>query len=157
MQPTPSHAHQPGVVIGTFTDYRDAQRLVDRLSDQGFPVQHVRIVGRGLHSVEQVVGRMTTVRAALGGLVSGALLGALFGLLLGLFVDDTSWWAPMLVGAIFGALWGALSGFLAHRMTGGERDFVSSESVRADTYEVQVDDEHAERARQIAGTAATSA
>ena len=27
------------------------------LSDKGFPVQHVRIVGKGLHSVEQVTGR----------------------------------------------------------------------------------------------------
>ena len=33
--------------------YAEAQRLVDGLSDAGFPVQHVRIVGDGLHSVER--------------------------------------------------------------------------------------------------------
>lgn len=136
-------------VIGTYADYADAQRLVDFLSDKGFAVQHLRIIGRGLHSVEQVVGRVTKWRAALSGLVSGALLGLLFGWLLSIFVDGNDWWKPLLVGAAFGAFWGAVTGFIAQAMTGGKRDFASVKGVAADTYEVEVDADQADSARQL--------
>ncbi len=43
----------------------EAERAVDRLSDQGFPVERSAIVGLGLRSVEQVTGRMTAGSAAL--------------------------------------------------------------------------------------------
>lgn len=43
-------------VLQEFEDYADAQRLVDRLSDSGFPVEHVQIVRTGLRTVEQVMG-----------------------------------------------------------------------------------------------------
>ena len=35
-------------VLAEFKDYLQAQRLVDRLSDEKFPVEHVRIVGLGI-------------------------------------------------------------------------------------------------------------
>ena len=141
-----------GVVIGSYADYADAQRLVDHLSDSKFPVQHVRIIGRGLHSVEQVVGRMTKARAAISGLISGALLGLLFGWLMGIFVKDVEWWKPLLVGAAFGALWGALMGFLGHSLTRGQRDFSSLRGLGADKYDVEVDPEQADAARQVAAS-----
>ena len=43
----------PYAVLSTVPDYAHAQSTVDRLSDAGFPVEHVRIVG-------QVTGRLTT-------------------------------------------------------------------------------------------------
>ena len=141
---------RPGNSIGTFADYADAQRLVDFLSDKGFPVQHLRIIGRGLHSVEQVVGRVTKWRAALSGLLSGAMLGVLIGWLLGIFVEGNDWWKPLVVGAIFGAFWGAVTGFIAHSLTGGRRDFASVRGVTADSYDVEVDAEHADAARSLA-------
>ena len=39
---------------GSATSYEAAEHAVDWLSDQGFPVEHVRIVGTGLRYVEQV-------------------------------------------------------------------------------------------------------
>ncbi len=139
-----------GTVIGTYADYQDAQRLVDFLSDKGFAVQHLRIVGRGLHTVEQIVGRLTKIKAALSGLLSGAMLGLLIGWLLSIFVRGNDWWKPLLVGAAFGAFWGAVTGFIAHSMTGGRRDFASVSAMRADSYEVEVDNEQADQARQLA-------
>lgn len=65
-------------VLQSVPDYSVAQEIVDRLSDRGFPVERVRIVGSGLRSIEQVTGRMTTGRAA----GRGALAGLWFGLLL---------------------------------------------------------------------------
>ena len=34
--------------IAATDNYRDAEAIVDRLADDGFPVQHVSIVGRDL-------------------------------------------------------------------------------------------------------------
>ncbi|WP_199849682.1 general stress protein [Blastococcus sp. Marseille-P5729] len=136
-------------VIATYRNYLDAQRLVDQLSDSGFPVQHVRIVGRGLHSVEQVLTRMTTGKAALAGAASGAWFGLLIGLLLSLFVIG-SWWRPLLLGVVLGAVWGAILGATGQAATRGQRDFASARRTEADSYEVEVDDTHAEEALNFA-------
>src|SRR5687768_11377791 len=78
-------------LLATFTGYPEAQRLVDRMSDDGFPVESVRIVGEGVRTVEQVTGRMTRGRAALAGAASGAWFGVLIGLLFGLFTAGAAW------------------------------------------------------------------
>ena len=150
----PEFSSAPGIrsgkVIATYADYGDAQRLVDFLSDKGFAVQHVRILGRGLHSVEQVVGRVTAARAGLSGAISGAALGLLFGALLGIFVKDLAWWKPLLLGALFGAIWGGVSAFVGHAMTKGQRDFASLRGLSADHYDVEVDADHADQATALA-------
>ena len=77
--------------IATYNSYRDAERAVDHLSDNGFPVDKVAIIGSDLQLVEQVTGRMTYGGAALRGAVSGAcrlLIGWLFALL--------NWFEPIL-------------------------------------------------------------
>ena len=53
--------------VGRFDDYASAQRAVDRLSDDGFPVENLDIVGSGLRLVERVTGRLTTARASAAG------------------------------------------------------------------------------------------
>ncbi|MDP8930333.1 MAG: glycine zipper family protein, partial [Actinomycetota bacterium] len=60
--------------VATFNRYPDAQRAVDYLSDERFPVQHVSIVGEGLRLVEDVTGRRGYVEAALGGATAGAVV-----------------------------------------------------------------------------------
>ena len=47
-----------GQVIATFDNYPDAEPSVDYLSDRGFEVNRVAIVGRDLEYVEQVLGRL---------------------------------------------------------------------------------------------------
>ena len=44
--------------VARFDDYQSAQRAVDRLSDDGFPVEKLDIVGSGLRLVERVTGRL---------------------------------------------------------------------------------------------------
>lgn len=139
----------PSVVIATYQRYADAQRLVDKLSDEGFEVEHVRIIGRGLHSVEQVVGRMTTGRAAVMGAASGAWFGLLIGLLFSLFTAG-AWWQPILLALVLGAVWGAALGAMGQAATGGRRDFASTQRMEADSYEVEVTSSHAARANEIA-------
>ena len=79
-----AHRSQPIVgqarrAVASFPSYQAAEEAVDVLSDQGFPVQRVAIVGRDLHTVEQSTGRMGYAKAALRGAVQGALLGCCSG------------------------------------------------------------------------------
>ena len=71
-----------GVEIASYATYLEAQKAVDHLSDEGFPVQHTAIVGTDLRSVERVTGRLTYARVALAGAASGVWFGAFVGLLL---------------------------------------------------------------------------
>lgn len=138
------------VVVGSYERYPDAERAVDLLSDEGFPVDRVAIVGTGLRYVEQVAGRVTIARAALTGAGQGALIGLLFALLLGLFFTVAeAFLGVVLYGLVVGALLGAVLGALTHAATGGRRDFSSVASMGADRYEVMADAEVADRARQL--------
>ena len=147
--PTPTTAQR---VIASYPTYTDAEQAVDRLSDQHFPVEHVAIVGRGLHSYERVLGRLTLAKAAGYQAAGGALLGALFGWILGLFdlINPlVSGLTLALYGAMTGAVIGAVLGVIAHALTGGRRDFASISAFRADSYDLLVDDPHAEQATEL--------
>jgi hypothetical protein len=45
--------------LAVYSDYERAQRAVDYLSDQKFPVEYLQIVGHGVKTVEIVASRMT--------------------------------------------------------------------------------------------------
>ena len=136
-------------LVASFPTYAEAQSLVDTMSDQGFPVEHVRIVGENLRTVEYVTGRLNLGKAALAGAASGAWFGILIGLLLGLFTVGESWAWIMLVSLMFGVLWGATFGVIGHWATRGERDFSSIHTVEAGRYDVYVDAEHAAEAARF--------
>lgn len=133
-------------LLATFPDYVDAQRLVDRMSDDGFPVESVRIIGDGVRTVEQVTGRMTRGRAAVTGAASGAWFGVFIGLLFGLFTAGQTWAWFIFISLAAGAFWGAVFGFVAHWSTRGRRDFASTMTLQARRYEVHVDAERAAEA-----------
>ncbi|WP_241724384.1 general stress protein [Dietzia sp. E1] len=138
-------------VLQSAPDYSVAQEIVDRLSDRGFPVERVRIVGSGLRSIEQVTGRMTTGKAA----GRGALAGLWFGLLLAilfLILAPLASFLWILVWSLgFGALWGALFGAIGHASTGGRRDFSSVQTMEADSYDVLVESTHLDEAVRLIG------
>jgi hypothetical protein len=140
-----------GVPVASYRQYAEAQRAVDYLSDQQFPVEHTAIVGRDVHLVEKVVGRLTTGKAALAGLASGAWLGLLIGVLLTLF-SDNSFWKVLLAGLAIGALWGAVFGAVGHAATRGQRDFASRSALLAGVYDILVEPSHAARAQQMLAT-----
>jgi hypothetical protein len=140
--------------IAGFPDYAEAERAVDALSDRGFPVERVAIVGRELELVEQVTGRLDYPRAALRGAAGGAVTGALIGWLFGLL----SWIVPLIglllltvYGLIFGAVVGAILGLVVHALQGGRRDFSSATAMRPRTYELMVDEDVADDAVRTLG------
>jgi hypothetical protein len=149
----PAVTSRTSATLREFGSYEEAQQLVDRLSDAGFPVERVRIVGTGLRSVEQVTGRLTKGRAAAGGALTGAGFGLLIGLLFAIFVIAPFGLGVVLSSVIFGALWGAVIGFVGHWATRGRRDFSSVRGVEAESYAVQVDAGYEDEAARAAGIA----
>ena len=134
--------------LAVYDDYATAQKTVDFLADQHFPVQHLMIVGTDLKRVERITGRLTTGRVALGGVLSGLWLGLFVGLVFALFVDENALAmivSTMLFGAVFGLIW-ALIGYA---LTRGRRDFSSVTQVVATKYEVLVEHKVAAQAREL--------
>src|SRR6476661_7455300 len=118
-----SRAVPKGDTVGSYNSYLDAQKAVDYLADQQFPVQLVSIVGNDLKMVERVTGRLTYPRVAL----SGALSGMWFGLFVGFM----------------------LFGIVTYAMQRGKRDFTSTSQVVATGYDVVVSSEAANEARRL--------
>ena len=139
--------------VARFDDYEAAQRAVDRLSDDGFPVEMLDIIGSELRLVERVTGRLTKARAAGAGAVSGIWAGLLIGVLLGLFTSGHTWLGVVAAGAGFGALWGAVFGYAAHATTRGQRDFSSVRGLAAAHYDLIAREGTIERARTMLGQA----
>lgn len=135
--------------VARFDDYEAAQQAVDRLSDDGFPVEKLDIVGSGLRVVERVTGRLTSGRAAGAGALSGLWVGLLFGILLGLFTSGHSFLAAVVTGAALGAAWGAIFGYVAHARTKGQRDFSSVRQLVATRYDLIAREGTVDRARSM--------
>ncbi|MDI6912034.1 general stress protein [Nocardioides sp.] len=134
--------------LAVYDDYATAQKTVDFLSDQHFPVQHLMIVGTDLKRVERITGRLTTGRVALGGVLSGIWLGLFVGLVFAIFVDENALAmivSTMLFGAVFGLVWA----LLGYALTRGRRDFSSVTQVVATKYEVLVEHKVAGQAREL--------
>jgi hypothetical protein len=135
-----------GDPIARYDTYLEAQRAVDFLSDNHFPVQAVTIVGTGLQMVERVTGRLTYPRVALAGAASGAWFGLIFGIVLSLFGGTEG---AVLAGPLFGAAAGVLFGVFSFSLTRGRRDFTSASQIVASEYAVLCLTEQAGAARQL--------
>lgn len=144
-------ATAPQHLLASFPTYAGAEQVVDRLSDSGFPVEHSRIVGNDLRTVEYVTGRITSNKAAVAGSASGAWFGLFFGLLLGLFSNGSAWFVVIVGSTLIGALWGGVFGYTAHRATQGRRDFGSVKGLEAERYDVYVDASRADAAIRASG------
>jgi uncharacterized membrane protein len=142
--------------VASFATYAEAERAVDRLADLDFPVERLAIIGQDLQTIEQVTGKLNYPRAAWQGALTGAIPGALLGWIFGLF----NWANPLisglllaLYGLVIGAIVGAVIGVLVYAMQGGRRDFASVMAMRPQRYELVVDDELADQAARLLGTA----
>lgn len=139
-----------GLPVGSYATYAEAQRAVDFLSDERFPVENVTIVGSDLQMVERVTGRLTYGRAAGAGAASGAWFGLFVGILLSLFAQESSGFLVLaLAGALYGAVFGVIFGVISFSMTGGRRDFTSRSQIVAGRYDVLCQHQKAEEARNL--------
>ena len=138
--------------LGVFDAYADAQKAVDYLSDEEFPVENCLIVGTDLKQVERVTGRLTTGRVAMAGAASGAWLGLLIGLLLGIFAEEGGYLVTVLTGLGLGVVFGVIWGLIGYWATRGQRDFSSVTKVVATRYEVLVEHKLLARGQELLAT-----
>jgi hypothetical protein len=134
--------------VATYDSYADAQRAVDHLADQKFPVENLAIVGTDLRQVERVTGRLSWGKVALGGLASGAWIGLFVGLLLGLFTDE-GWGQIILFSMLWGAVFMLILALVGYAATGGRRDFTSQSVTIAGHYEIFCQHQYADQARDL--------
>lgn len=139
-----------GEVVGRYRTYAEAQKAVDYMSDEHFPVAMVSIIGSDLKSVEQVTGRLSYPRVALQGALNGLFFGAFFGLILTLFGGPEAA-ASILPTMLLGGAFFMLTATLTYAMSRGKRDFTSTSRIVAGSYEVLAAPEVAGQARQVLG------
>jgi len=138
-----------GEVLATYETYFEAQAAVDKLAKADFPVKKLSIVGNDLKSVERVTGKLTWGRVALAGAASGAWLGVFFGLLFFIFSPTGAGLPFVLAAVLIGAGFGMLFGVVSYALNRRRRDFTSTMQVIATTYQVIVDAELVNRARNL--------
>ncbi|MCX6396898.1 MAG: hypothetical protein NTV23_10470 [Propionibacteriales bacterium] len=135
--------------LAVYDEYADAQKSVDFLSDQEFPVQNCMIVGTDLKQIERITGRLTNGRVAGLGAVSGLWLGLFVGLILSFFGEDGNGLAMIAATAVMGAAFGVIWSLLGYLATRGRRDFSSVTAVVATRYEVLVEHKLLGRAQEL--------
>jgi hypothetical protein len=134
--------------LATYDDYEAAQRTVDFLADEKFPVEQCMIVGTDLKRIERITGRLTYGKVAAGGALSGLWLGLFVGLVFALFSEEAVV-AVVLSATMFGAAFGLVWAIAGYAATRGRRDFSSMTQVVATRYEVLVEHKVAVRAREL--------
>jgi heat induced stress protein YflT len=137
-----------GDTVGSYTSYLDAQKAVDYLADQQFPVHMVSIVGNDLKMVERVTGRLSYPRVALSGALSGMWFGLFVGVMLSFFTPAGGTFS-IISSVLMGAAFFMLFGIVTYAMQRGKRDFTSTSQVMATNYDVVVSFEAAHEARRL--------
>jgi hypothetical protein len=125
-----------GWPVGSYATYEEAQRAVDHLADEDFPVRDVTIVGVDLMLVERVIGRLSWGRVLMSGAASGAWLGLFVGLVMALVTPGAANIAAVLVPLGIGVVFGMV--FAASQMVAGR-------------YDVLCQPRNAEKAREMLG------
>ncbi|MDQ2755785.1 MAG: hypothetical protein M3Y71_04370 [Actinomycetota bacterium] len=135
--------------LGIFDSYDAAQKAVDTLSDEEFPVQNCLIVGTELKQLERITGRLTWGRVLAAGALSGVWLGLFVGLIFALFDSGNNVLTLVLSTVVFGAIFGLVWGAIGYAATGGRRDFSSVSQIVPSKYEVLCEHKVAQKAREI--------
>lgn len=135
--------------VAVFDTYEDAQKAVDYLADERFPVQNLAIVGTDLKLVERVLGRRGWPQVVASGALSGVGTGLIVGLFMMLLYPNLTLGVALLGGLVIGVAMGLLSAAMAHSSTRGQRDFSSVTATVATRYEVLGEHNVVQKAREM--------
>lgn len=139
-----------GPVLGRYSDYQDAQKVVDFLADNDFPVNNVSIIGNDLKLVERVSGKLTYPKVALQGAMQGAMMGLFFGLIMMLFSPPgVNIATVMLAALLIGAVMWMIFGIIQYALRRGKRDFASTRQVLPASWDVIVNPQVAGQAQAL--------
>lgn len=136
-----------GTEVASFATYPEAQHAVDALSDDGFPVQHLAIIGTDLRQVEHITGRRSWGRTIASGAGSGLWIGIFFAAMM-MFLGPSNSTGVTAGAAVFmGVVWGIFFQVVSYGLTRGKRDFTSFSQVVASRYSILAS-AHAQEAAQ---------
>ena len=140
-----------GEEVASFTSYAEAQHAVDSLSEDGFPVQCLTIIGTDLRQVERITGRMSWGRAVAAGAGSGLWIGLFFGAMMSLVGSEAvGGGVSMVTAVLLGVVWGIVFQVGSYALTRGRRDFTSVSQVVASRYSIIASDRAAEATLALA-------
>ena len=140
-----------GEEVASFASYAEAQHAVDSLSDEGFPVQCLTIIGTDLRQVERITGRMSWGRAVAAGAGSGLWIGLFFGAMMSLVGSEAvGGGVSMVTAVLLGVVWGIVFQVGSYALTRGRRDFTSVSQVVASRYSIIASDRAAEATLALA-------
>lgn len=135
--------------VAIYDKYEQAQKAVDHLADNKFPVQNLAIVGTELKSVERVLGRKSWGSVIQQGIVSGIGTGLLVGLVMMIFGEPEQLLAVLLTALGIGIVIGLVFTSITYAISGGHRDFNSVSQIAATKYEVMSEHKVAQQAREM--------
>lgn len=139
-----------GTEIASFATYPEAQHAVDSLSDDGFPVQHLAIIGTDLRQVEHITGRRSWGRTIAAGAGSGLWIGIFFAAMMMLFSPSANGGVTMGAAVFMGVVWGIFFQVVSYALTRGKRDFTSYSQVVASRYSILASAHVSEAAQALA-------
>ena len=140
-----------GETVATYSKYEGAQRAVSKLIENEIPARDIAIVGKGLRSVEKVIGKLGWGRAAWQGALNGVLIGLFAAVLLAIWSPESS--MPMVGGIlIVGIAFGMALKLLNYSIVRRRRDYASMMSLTAERYEVTVTGVYTNKSRELLGT-----
>lgn len=134
--------------VAIYDTAEDAQRAVDYLADNHFPVQNLAIVGTDLKQVERVTGELTWARVIGGGAMSGVSLGLIYALFLYFVAPDLGATA-FLLGMGLGVVTGMITASISYGASKGRKDYSSMSQIVATHYEILGEAEVAGEARRL--------
>ncbi len=138
-------------VLRSCSNYAEAQRVLDYLSEHEFPVEKTAIVAHGLALVEQVTRRRSWPMTLLGEIGGGAVMGWLIGLLLGtIVIEPTVLWLELLLwSTAIGAVLGFVFSLVESWFKSGHHDFNSVGAMTAERFDVLVDPDVEAKAKEL--------
>ena len=135
--------------VGVFDTYLAAEKAVDYLADNGFPVGNLAIVGTDLRTVERVLARKTWRTVLVQGIVQGLSTALILFLVLWLFLPGANVLALLLAAVVFSSLVSMGFAALGFALSRGARDFTSVQQTVATRYEVLCEHKVAEQAQEM--------
>lgn len=135
--------------LGVYTSYADAQKAVDSLADQNFPVANLAIVGTDLKLVERVTGRKTWGTVLMQGVSSGLSTALMVALLIWFLNPDRDLLSVFSMALVIGILIGVTFAAIGHALSRGQRDFTSVSQTIPSKFEILCEHKVAAQARQM--------
>ena len=135
--------------VGVFDTYPAAEKAVDYLADNGFPVGNLAIVGTDLRTVERVLARKTWRTVLLQGAAQGLSTALILFLVMWLFIPSANILALLLAAVVFSILVSMVFASIGYLASRGARDFTSVQQTVATRYEVLCEHKVAEQAQEL--------